>query len=93
MRSVRFDKVLDERVQRAAEREGITVSEFVRRAVGERAETVLGQPTVLEAWADYIGSLGSDGDEPTDYAARHKEIWGRYVAEKHARQAGRRRTG
>ena len=37
MRSVRLDDELDNRVRRAAAAEGVSVSEFIRRAADERA--------------------------------------------------------
>jgi hypothetical protein len=41
MRSLRLDDVLEERLQRAAAVRGESVSEFIRRAVGERADATL----------------------------------------------------
>lgn len=45
MRSLRLDRDLDDRVQRAAAVEGSSVSEFLRRAASERAERTLGANT------------------------------------------------
>jgi hypothetical protein len=41
MRSVRLDPELDRQVRRAAEIEGESVSEFIRRAVAKQAEETL----------------------------------------------------
>lgn len=89
MRSVRIDDELDQRVRRAAAREGVTVSEFIRAGAAERADRVLAEESVLEAWADYIGSVDT-GDGPTDLARRHSEVYGELLEEKHARPRGRR---
>lgn len=54
MRSVRIDDELDARMQDAASREGVTVSEFIRAAVAERTERVLERDS-LDGWHDFIG--------------------------------------
>lgn len=41
MRSIRLDQQMDDRVRRAAAAEGISISEFLRRAADERAEATL----------------------------------------------------
>ena len=41
MRSVRLDAEMDHRVRRAAEIEGVSVSEFLRRAATDRTERTL----------------------------------------------------
>lgn len=82
MRSVRLDKHLDERVRQAAAAENVSVSEFLRRAVAERADRMLsGQPS--ERMADFIGQVQGDG---TDSASRASEIWGDSVVERHRRR-------
>src|SRR5438128_7739975 len=48
MTSVRLDDELNRDVQAAATREGVSVSEFVRAAVRERAERVLNGASVWE---------------------------------------------
>jgi prevent-host-death family protein len=64
MRSVRLDEQLDRRLCRAAEAEGASVSEFIRRAVCERADrtlsdTAAGDP--LERLADVLGAVHGGG--------------------------------
>ncbi len=54
--SLRLDAVRLRRLDQAAEREGIRPSEFVRRALDERIERVLGEPSALDYLADYVGS-------------------------------------
>jgi hypothetical protein len=58
-----------------------------RRADDQRRRRP-GQATMLESWADYIGSIDSGGD-----ARRHSEEFGEIVAEKHARRQQGRRAG
>jgi hypothetical protein len=65
MRSVRLDDDLDVRVRRAAAAEGASVSEFIRRAVAERAESALADGTG-ERMADVIGVIHSKGGRARD---------------------------
>jgi hypothetical protein len=58
MRSVRLDPELDEIVRRAAAQEGASVSEFMRRAVADRARRTLGARDQLE---DVLGAVRTDG--------------------------------
>jgi len=56
MRSVRLADDLERRIQRAASLDSVTVSEFVRRAVAERADRVLGEEvSSRERLRDSIG--------------------------------------
>ncbi|NLT07710.1 MAG: CopG family transcriptional regulator [Solirubrobacterales bacterium] len=80
MRSLRLDPDLDKRVQRAAEREGVSVSEFLRRAAEERADRTL-ERKPSEILSFFVGAQTGD---TTVVAARGKELWGRYVEEKHS---------
>ncbi len=77
MRSVRLDKYLDDLVRRAADREGETVSEFLRRAAAERAERTLAiRPTTQ--LDDVIGAVRSKGGR----ARRTGEAFGDILAER-----------
>jgi len=58
MRSIRLDPELDELVQRAAAHEGVSVSEFLRRAAADRARSTLANRDQLH---DVIGAVKSDG--------------------------------
>ncbi len=59
MRSVRLERTLDERLQRAAAVAGESVSEFIRVAVDERAErTLTAEPTDFD---DVIGVVRGGG--------------------------------
>ena len=57
MRSLRLDDELDERLQRAAAVKGESISEFVRRAVDERARATLS----TTGFDDVLGSVRAGG--------------------------------
>jgi hypothetical protein len=54
MRSLHFDDQLDQRLRQAAEIEGASVSEFIRRAAAERADRILAMDA-RQRFADVIG--------------------------------------
>ena len=58
MRSVRLDNEMDQRVCRAAELEGISVSEFIRRAAADRSERTL-SARAEDRLADVLGTIRS----------------------------------
>ena len=58
MRSVRLDPELDEVVRRAAAQEGVSVSEFLRRAAADRARHRLGAREPLD---DVLGAVRTEG--------------------------------
>jgi hypothetical protein len=58
MRSLRLSPELDEQVRRAAAKEGASVSEFLRRAAGERAERTLADPAERLAYAIGVVEAG-----------------------------------
>lgn len=61
MRSLRLDSALEERLQRAASVRGESVSEFIRRAVDERAEaTLAGSEGEFD---DIVGVVRSEGGQ------------------------------
>lgn len=60
MRSVRLSPELNDRVRRAAETEGVTVSEFLRAAAADRAERTLSRRNT-DQLADVIGSVRGAG--------------------------------
>jgi hypothetical protein len=62
MLSLRLDPELDELVRNAAQREGTSVSEFMRRAAHERARRTLDGPP-SEQLADVIGVVSSSGGQ------------------------------
>jgi Ribbon-helix-helix protein, copG family len=60
-----LDSELDTRVRRAAAAEGASVSEFIRRAVAERAENAL-VTGAADRMADVIGAIHTDGGQARD---------------------------
>lgn len=60
-----MDQKLDDRVQKAAAVEGASVSEFLRRAASERAESTLaaGDPGRLD---DVLGAINGGGGRARD---------------------------
>jgi predicted transcriptional regulator len=73
MRSVRLDEDLDERVRRAAAVEGASVSEFIRRAVADRAERAL-TSDAQERLADVLGAVHAGGGQARDTGAAFTEL-------------------
>jgi hypothetical protein len=71
VRSLRLDPNLDERVRQAAEKEGVSVSEFLRRAAVDRVDRVLAE-LPSQRLADVIGSVRGDG---ADVASRTGEVF------------------
>ena len=57
-RSFRLDPELEHRLQEAAAREGVSASVFIRQAVQERCDAVLGR-SLLEWLGDGVGSVES----------------------------------
>ena len=82
MRSLRLDPELDEQLQRAAAREGESVSEFIRKAIAERTDRTL-RVKNSERLADIIGSVhgGGSGD-----SRRTGDAFTDIVVEKHQRR-------
>ena len=54
-----MDPELEEQLARAAEAEGVSASDFIREAVRDRSERVLGR-TLRDELADVIGAVGVD---------------------------------
>ena len=81
MQSTRFDDASLTRIKRAAEHEGVSVSEFIRRAAVERAALAPG-PTVLEQLGDAIGRFSCGTS-----AAAAGDDFGDALEERHARHS------
>jgi hypothetical protein len=64
---------LDERVRQAAAVEGASVSEFLRRAAAERAESTLaaGNPGHLD---DVLGAINGGGGRAGDTGSAFREL-------------------
>jgi Arc/MetJ-type ribon-helix-helix transcriptional regulator len=73
MRSLRLDDQLDERVREAAAAEGSSVSEFIRRAVAERAESTLSTGASARL-ADVVGAIHGDGGQARDSGRAFSEL-------------------
>ncbi len=83
MRSLRLSPELDEQVRQAAALEGSSVSEFLRRAAGERAERALGaEPRERLAYA--IGVVNTDLHQARDTGGAFGDI----VERRHRRRRG-----
>lgn len=76
MKSLRIDRPLLERLQKAAAVTGETLSEFIRRAAAARADAVLtGEPD--DDWSDVIGAVHGGGGR----ARRTGEAFAELLAE------------
>lgn len=60
MKTLRLDPRLEKRLQRAAAVVGESLSEFIRRAAAERADTVLNSGDI-EDFADVLGVIHGGG--------------------------------
>jgi len=87
VRSLRLDNDLDERVRRAAAAEGASVSEFIRRAVAQRAERTLATG-MDERLADVIGAAHVGGGQARRTGAAFAEL----LTERRERTSGRRQS-
>lgn len=90
MTSVRLDDGLDREVQAAAAREGVSVSDFIRAAVRERAQKVLAEESLWTRIQPIIETLDqTDPDERTliKYRDPVHEAYAEAVARKHGRQS------
>lgn len=76
MRSLRLKPELDERVRQAAEREGSSISEFLRRAAAERADQTLGE-NLAERLSYAIGIVNTDLAQARDTGGAFAEVVGR----------------
>lgn len=78
MRSVRLDPESDSRLRRAAELEGISVSEFLRRAAAERAERTLSS-CATDRLADILGTVHGRREQARQTGAAFTDV----LAENH----------
>ncbi len=83
VRSIRLDSALDSRIRSAASLEGASVSDFIRRAVTDRAERALGQPSNSERMAHLIGVAHGGG---TGYSRRTGEEFTKMLVEARRRR-------
>lgn len=73
--TIRLDDETDARLRRRLERDGESVSEFVRTAIVNRLSETPTLETPYEAWVRIAGDVGGSGDadRSTTYKARIKE--------------------
>ena len=77
MLTVRLDPQLEEKAKRAASAEGISVSEFVRRALEKECRSVRGERLDV-LLADLVGSASSGGSNAARKTGRaFKELLAR----------------
>ena len=84
--SLRLDAVRLRRLDQAAEREGIRPSEFVRRALDERIERVLGEPSALDYLGDYVGAAPGAIGEILDERTTPEDDFGAGLVDDYKRQ-------
>lgn len=84
MRSLRLSDELDAQVRRAAAGEGASISEFLRRAAGERVERML-SANPAERLSYAIGAVEGRGD---DVARDTGGAFTKILEEKHRRRSG-----
>src|SRR5260370_39560521 len=84
--SVRLEPVFAQRVHAAAAHEGLTVSAFIREAVQERADRVLGGASLWDRVEAIVQTIPVTG-EPSDAASNTHQVFGEVVAERHAEKS------
>ena len=83
---MRFEPVFEQRVHAAAAHEGLTVSAFIREAVHERADRVLGGASLWDRVEAIVQNIPVTG-EPSDAASNTHQVFGEGVAERHAEKS------
>ena len=73
MKSFRPGRELEEKLERAAQREGVSESEFIRRALEDRADAVLSE-SIETRWAGIIGAVRSDRGHAAHAHDRYREL-------------------
>ena len=81
--SVRFDPVFERRVHAAAAHEGVSVSDFIREAVQERAERILGATSLWERIRPIVEDVPASG-RTTDVASRTHAAFAELLVSRHA---------
>jgi hypothetical protein len=99
MRSVRFDTELEGRVERAAKKRGVTVSDFIRAAVRRECDEVLDGDEQSEDWKALLagspygeewiklldGIVGSVEGDGSSWEER-RDDWARVIREHNFRE-------
>ena len=73
VKTVRLDADLEARLERASQAVDETQSEFIRQAVSQRCEQVLG-PTLAERLRSVIGVIESGGGRASRTGAAYREL-------------------
>jgi len=85
---VRFEPVFKQRLHAAAAHEGVSVSAFIREAVHERTERILGGASLWDRIRPIVESIPVTG-EPSDAASSTHTVFGELAAERHAEKIRR----
>ena len=75
-KSVRFDRQLESRLEKAAKALGLTQSEFIREAIAERCDHAL-SPPLAESLAPFIGRVKSAGGRACHTGAAFRRALGK----------------
>jgi Ribbon-helix-helix protein, copG family len=70
VKSFRLTPELEGRLEKAAARAGVSVSDFIREAVEEKCDGVLGGPTLLDMLGDYVGAVEGGGGIDSRHTGR-----------------------
>ncbi len=81
---MRFEPVFEQRVHAAAAHEGLSVSAFIREAVQERTDRVLGGASLWDRIRPIVESVPATG-ETSDAASSTHSSFSQLLAERHAR--------
>jgi predicted transcriptional regulator len=73
VKSVRLDSDLEARLERAARATGMSQSEFLRHALANRCDEVLGR-SLAEALAPVIGIVSSSGGRAANTGAAFRKL-------------------
>jgi len=85
--SVRLEPVFARRVHAAAAHEGLSVSAFIREAVQERTDRVLGGASLWDRIQPIVQSIPPTGEQ-SDVASGTDAAFGELVAERYAEKSG-----
>ncbi|TME98140.1 MAG: ribbon-helix-helix protein, CopG family [Chloroflexi bacterium] len=70
IKSFRLTPELEGRLEKAAARAGVSVSDFIREAVQEKCDGVLGGRTLLDMLGDTVGAVEGGGGIDSGHTGR-----------------------
>src|SRR5207302_9150158 len=70
IKSFRLTPELEGRLEKAAARAGVSVSDFIREAVEEKCEGILGGRTLLDMLGDTVGAVEGGGNIDSSHTGR-----------------------